>query len=242
MPADRATSQKLPPPPGKLELQIKVENDKFFSKLMSKESSFANSSTRIYYGGSSTSVNIPFDWETTPGIPKDTLYINDTPLPPLTPPPSYSYSNPKKSIQNNISCTTTTTTTTTTTNNNSTKPNLLSNFFPKRRSNHVTPSFTSSSSSFSSTLSSSSSSSWSPKDHFRRRHHSASYSRSPINSFNLDANLECNNMDEDHSGDDDEDKFRRSVKKCYPWKNMKNKLLSIVGGSHGSGGTSRGTS
>ncbi|GMH30120.1 hypothetical protein Nepgr_031963 [Nepenthes gracilis] len=65
-------------------LQIK-QNDKFFSRLLSKETSMANPSFRVYYCGVSSSV--PFMWESKPGTPKSSSY--ETPLPPLTPPPSY---------------------------------------------------------------------------------------------------------------------------------------------------------
>ncbi|XWS35391.1 hypothetical protein CRYUN_Cryun21dG0122400 [Craigia yunnanensis] len=72
-------------------LQIKLE-DKFFSRLLSKENSVANPSFRVYYGGVSGAV--PFMWESQPGTPKYTF--SDTSLPPLTPPPSYySKSNSK---------------------------------------------------------------------------------------------------------------------------------------------------
>ncbi|KAF9661310.1 hypothetical protein SADUNF_Sadunf19G0054800 [Salix dunnii] len=64
--------------------QIK-QNDKFFTRIMSKETSMANSSCRVYYGGASGA--IPFMWESRPGTPKHTLA--DTSIPPLTPPPSY---------------------------------------------------------------------------------------------------------------------------------------------------------
>ncbi|GAB2227182.1 hypothetical protein Droror1_Dr00008994 [Drosera rotundifolia] len=75
-------------------LQIK-QNDKFFSRLLSKEnpSSIGAPSFRVYYGGEN--VNVPFVWETKPGTPKHhTLQDQDhekygTILPPLTPPPSY---------------------------------------------------------------------------------------------------------------------------------------------------------
>ncbi|KAG1371495.1 cell wall protein RBR3 [Cocos nucifera] len=70
-------------------LQIR-QDDKFYSRLLSKESSLANSSFRVYYGVASGSV--PFLWESQPGTPKNT--IPTTTLPPLTPPPSY-YSSPR---------------------------------------------------------------------------------------------------------------------------------------------------
>ncbi|KAK3017480.1 hypothetical protein RJ639_005984 [Escallonia herrerae] len=68
-------------------MQIK-EDDKFFSRVMSKESSMKNPSFRVYYGGVAGAV--PFMWESQPGTPKHKF--SDHSLPPLTPPPSY-YSN-----------------------------------------------------------------------------------------------------------------------------------------------------
>ncbi|XP_057513204.1 uncharacterized protein LOC130795222 [Actinidia eriantha] len=65
-------------------LQIK-QDDKFFSRLLSKESSMSSPSFKVYYGGVSGSV--PFLWESQPGTPKHAL--SDTSLPPLTPPPAY---------------------------------------------------------------------------------------------------------------------------------------------------------
>ncbi|KAJ8540481.1 hypothetical protein K7X08_030400 [Anisodus acutangulus] len=66
-------------------------DDKFFSRLLSKENSNkGESSFRFYYyGGSSSSSSIPFHWESEPGTPKH-KFTNSTLLnPPLTPPPSY---------------------------------------------------------------------------------------------------------------------------------------------------------
>jgi hypothetical protein len=76
-------------------LQIK-QDDKFFSRLLSKESSRANPSLRVYYGGASGAV--PFTWESRPGTPKHAL--SDTVLPPLTPPPAYHSISKKKPIKN----------------------------------------------------------------------------------------------------------------------------------------------
>ncbi|XP_049366893.1 uncharacterized protein LOC125831749 [Solanum verrucosum] len=67
------------------------DDDKFFSRLLSKENSNkGESSFRFYYyGGSSSSSSIPFHWESEPGTPKH-KFSNSTLLnPPLTPPPSY---------------------------------------------------------------------------------------------------------------------------------------------------------
>ncbi|EOA29143.1 hypothetical protein CARUB_v10025412mg [Capsella rubella] len=56
------------------------------SKVIVKESSQVNSSSRIYYYGGAS---VPFLWETRPGTPKHSLYSESFRLPPLTPPPSY---------------------------------------------------------------------------------------------------------------------------------------------------------
>ncbi|KAG4164292.1 hypothetical protein ERO13_A13G005650v2 [Gossypium hirsutum] len=89
MSSDNCNSHELQPQKG---LQIK-QDDKFFTRLMSKETSMANSSCRIYYGGAS--VAVPFMWESQPGTPKHTF--RDNVLPPLTPLPSYRASFESKS-------------------------------------------------------------------------------------------------------------------------------------------------
>ncbi|KAI3447844.1 hypothetical protein Pfo_004509 [Paulownia fortunei] len=66
--------------------RIKHDDDKFFTRLLSKESSKSNSSFRVYYGD--VSCGVPFIWETRPGTPKHTFCDNSN-IPPLTPPPSY---------------------------------------------------------------------------------------------------------------------------------------------------------
>ncbi|XP_039001958.1 uncharacterized protein LOC120128330 [Hibiscus syriacus] len=70
------------------------QDDKFFSRLSSKEkNSVGNSSLRVYYGGVSGS--IPFTWESQPRTPKHAFSTTSL-IPPLAPPPSYySKSNPK---------------------------------------------------------------------------------------------------------------------------------------------------
>ncbi|KAK4359221.1 hypothetical protein RND71_021450 [Anisodus tanguticus] len=68
------------------------DNNKFLSKLLSKENSKAASSIpsfRVYYNDIPSSV--PFTWELQPGTPKHT-FSQTSLLPPLTPPPSY-YTN-----------------------------------------------------------------------------------------------------------------------------------------------------
>ncbi|XP_057441730.1 uncharacterized protein LOC130733527 isoform X2 [Lotus japonicus] len=62
------------------------QDDRFFSKIIAKEASEVNSSSRVFYYGQ-TSVAVPFTWEEKPGTPKHPL--SETSLPPLTPPPSY---------------------------------------------------------------------------------------------------------------------------------------------------------
>ncbi|KAG6437024.1 hypothetical protein SASPL_101931 [Salvia splendens] len=64
--------------------KIKPDDDKLFSKLLSRES--AKSSFRVYYGDAPRAV--PFVWETRPGTPKHNSAGNNQ-IPPLTPPPSY---------------------------------------------------------------------------------------------------------------------------------------------------------
>ncbi|KFK36929.1 hypothetical protein AALP_AA4G191000 [Arabis alpina] len=56
------------------------------SKIIVKESSQVNSSSRIYYYNGAS---VPFLWETRPGTPKHDLFSESFRLPPLTPPPSY---------------------------------------------------------------------------------------------------------------------------------------------------------
>ncbi|ESQ52764.1 hypothetical protein EUTSA_v10017268mg [Eutrema salsugineum] len=69
------------------------------SKVIVKESSQVNSSSRIYYYGGAS---VPFLWETRPGTPKHSLFSESFRLPPLTPPPSY-YSSSSSSSGNKLS-------------------------------------------------------------------------------------------------------------------------------------------
>ncbi|KAK4418860.1 hypothetical protein Salat_2298800 [Sesamum alatum] len=71
--------------------RIKHDDDKFLSRLLSKETSKSNPSFRVYYGDHVPSA-VPFMWETRPGTPKHTSSDNSYNIPPLTPPPSY-YTN-----------------------------------------------------------------------------------------------------------------------------------------------------
>ncbi|KAK4363568.1 hypothetical protein RND71_018809 [Anisodus tanguticus] len=73
------------------------QDDKFFSRLLSKESTVkGESSFRYYYRGGSSG-SIPFVWESQPGTPKHKF--SDTSLPPLTPPPSYQTNAHLKSLK-----------------------------------------------------------------------------------------------------------------------------------------------
>ncbi|XP_020578863.1 uncharacterized protein LOC110023677 [Phalaenopsis equestris] len=69
-----------------------IQNEKFYSRVLSKETSASNPSFRVYYGVAAGSV--PFLWESQPGTPKHAMA--DSSLPPLTPPPSYYFSSNKK--------------------------------------------------------------------------------------------------------------------------------------------------
>ncbi|XP_006645533.2 serine/arginine repetitive matrix protein 2 [Oryza brachyantha] len=69
-----------------LQLKAAGAGSKVFSKLLSRESSVAAPSFRVYYGVASAG-SVPFMWESQPGTPKNA--ICDAVLPPLTPPPSY---------------------------------------------------------------------------------------------------------------------------------------------------------
>ncbi|KAF3433300.1 hypothetical protein FNV43_RR24402 [Rhamnella rubrinervis] len=225
-------------PAAKKSLQIK-QDDKFFSRLMSKETSTANSSCRVYYGEASGAV--PFMWESQPGTPKHPF--SDTSMnPPLTPPPSYSASSAANSKSQSMQ------------NNKISKPKLLANtiFFLKKSS-------VKSSSAVSSLSSSSSSSSWSSSNSSAssltnqklgrpcRRRRCLSGSGIPFDVYDYDehesdhesqtSTLSCFSVinskqtkwnNGDNSGG------------CYPIGNLKNAFLCIV--RHGSSAHGQGTS
>ncbi|CAK7340185.1 unnamed protein product [Dovyalis caffra] len=194
-------------------IEIK-QNDKFFTRIMSKETSMANSSSRVYYGGASGA--IPFMWESSPGTPKHTFA--DTSIPPLTPPPSYHSTSKSNSTHKYV------------------KPNLLTSIFHR-----LTPKGTrmSPSSSMSSSTSSSSSSSsfYSSPSNFKHSKSKKCYgfpcARSPI----------CYRDDDDDDDGHGlrspisnlcYDIKRKAVNGChgYHLANMKNAVLSLV--RHGS--------
>ncbi|KAI3993624.1 hypothetical protein MKX01_002637 [Papaver californicum] len=158
-------------------LHIIKEDDKFFSRLLSKENNSmantANNSFRVYYGVASGAV--PFMWESQPGTPKHPL--SDTSLPPLTPPPSY-YLNAKKKNKSMM-------------DKKTSKSNLfLDTIFLKRslRKSYVSPSLSSASSSSVSSFSSSvtTSTSSAPQtplsSHFHKRNTRFSSPRSSFDS------------------------------------------------------------
>ncbi|CAN4102140.1 unnamed protein product [Withania somnifera] len=64
-----------------------LKNDQFLSLPSMK-----NSNVEVYYGNAP--LGVPFKWEIQPGTPK--VKILETPLPPLTPPPSYLDKKKKK--------------------------------------------------------------------------------------------------------------------------------------------------
>ncbi|KAK1351528.1 YLP motif-containing protein 1-like [Heracleum sosnowskyi] len=68
--------------------QMKDEDKHFSTRVLSKESSVANPSFRVYYGDVPSAV--PFVWETQPGTPKHNFFPKDDNNPPtLRPPPSF---------------------------------------------------------------------------------------------------------------------------------------------------------
>ncbi|CAA3017515.1 Hypothetical predicted protein [Olea europaea subsp. europaea] len=84
---------------GQKSFEIKNDN-KFFSRLLAKESTKTNPSFRVYYGD--VSVAVPFMWETRPGTPKHhTIFYDDATsvIPPLSPPPSYYSTNRNKPLK-----------------------------------------------------------------------------------------------------------------------------------------------
>ncbi|KAI6670215.1 hypothetical protein NL676_005100 [Syzygium grande] len=225
-------------PPQK-SLQIKQE-DKFFSKLLSKESSRANSSSRVFYYGGARSQ---------PGTPiRDFTSLDaGSSFPPLTPPPSY-YSKLKsrRFMQSkNI--------------DGHSKPKNVSsksNIFPKINPNTKKPHHVSQLSSGSST---SSSSAWSTTSFSSPSVASASSTESKLNrrdsscarSSPVHFGLEDANNNNNEEEEDEEDMFELPVSKlrlgarrtfllklrsCYPVTNIKSTFLSIIGHGSGQGG------
>ena len=82
------SSSNLP----KKSLKLNQDDKKVFSKRLARDFSLSSLNTEDYHVGAS--VAVPFTWESQPGTPK--IKFRENPLPPLTPPPSYSYKNPKR--------------------------------------------------------------------------------------------------------------------------------------------------
>ncbi|KAJ6745131.1 hypothetical protein OIU79_031309 [Salix purpurea] len=110
-------------------LKLNQDDKKVFSKRLARDFTVSNLNTEDYHVGAS--VAVPFTWESQPGTPK--IMFRENPLPPLTPPPSYSYKNPKRAAKK------------------FSKSNILDSIFPKcstRKANlPVSPAASSSSSS-----------------------------------------------------------------------------------------------
>lgn len=203
-------------------LEIKKEN-KFFSRLISRETSVLDSSRRVYYGGASAAV--PFLWETRPGTPKNAL-SDAALLPPLTPPPSYFSHCPSRSSNGDST-------------HQKSKPKLLYAIFAglgrSRRDqlHHNLSSSSSYSSSSSSSCSSCSFSSPSEASKIRRRNSRGrrrSYGSGQYDGFGLPVSTLC------FRGTDGKYKTASSSKKngsrvgCYySVGNVKKALLSVVG-------------
>ncbi|OIV97451.1 hypothetical protein TanjilG_16212 [Lupinus angustifolius] len=179
------------------------QNDRFFTRLMAKEISNANTSSRVLYYGE-TSLAVPFIWEAQPGTPKHPL--SQTSLPPLTPPPSY-YSN-SKSISKS--------------RRNYSKVNIIFSRFLQsfgggfRKKDHVAPSSISSTWSPSSSLSTSTSSwslaysSSSPSFFMREKDYGDGEGNHSFSSSRSHLKHKCSN----------------GFRGCYPFGNMKNATIS----------------
>ncbi|KVI03697.1 hypothetical protein Ccrd_017980, partial [Cynara cardunculus var. scolymus] len=74
---------------------VKTREDRRFStssrRLSNEMMAMHHSSVEVYYGGAP--VAVPFKWESQPGTPR--VGFHETPLPPLTPPPSFLFNSPK---------------------------------------------------------------------------------------------------------------------------------------------------
>ncbi|KAK4797887.1 hypothetical protein SAY86_030213 [Trapa natans] len=64
-------------------------DDKVFTRQLTRDSAAANSSSRVFYYAGSGAGSVPFMWESRPGTPKHPSSSSSTVIPPLTPPPSY---------------------------------------------------------------------------------------------------------------------------------------------------------
>ncbi|KAB5512941.1 hypothetical protein DKX38_029969 [Salix brachista] len=119
--------------------KLNQDDKKVFSKRLARDFTVSNLNTEDYHVGAS--VAVPFTWESQPGTPK--IMFRENPLPPLTPPPSYSYKNPKRAAKK------------------FSKSNILDSIFPKCSSRKANLPVSPAASSYSS--SSKLSSSWSAR-------------------------------------------------------------------------------
>lgn len=179
-------------------IQIK-QDDKFFLRLLSKESSVANPSLRVYYGGGAGAV--PFMWESQPGTPK--CSFNETTLPPLTPPPSYYFNSDKNPIHKKYS-----------------RSNLLHILFPKmnmhKKSDPVPSAPSSPSLSSNSSRSSSKFSMVVPITSPKKYHHRVR-SRLSSSGSSFDSRVDCQNAEAIGSSPTSTLWFSR-IKGCYGWQ------------------------
>ncbi|XP_021824775.1 vitellogenin-A2 [Prunus avium] len=195
-----------------------VDNRYLSSKLVSKEeASMANASCRVYYGEAAGA--IPFMWESQPGTPKHPS--SQSSLPPLTPPPSYSTTQPNPKRTHKITS----------------KSKFLDTIFPRLRSSRKMlkppPSLSSASSSSSSWSSSSSSSNYSSsssasslrnkgarkfyhkyEEDYDEHDHHESKSGSPTSALCFGGKRRSANMN--------------GIRGCYSMKNIRFGFLSIV--------------
>ncbi|KAL5223111.1 hypothetical protein ABZP36_027824 [Zizania latifolia] len=205
----------------KEEAPLQVKQGSKLSKLLSRESSVAAPSFKVYYGVASAG-SVPFLWESQPGTPKNDA-ISDTVLPPLTPPPSYYTAGAKEAASHKGSVG----------GRKGGKHGILSSilFLPKIRLRKARPSSSSLTSSCSSSTTSSSSSSSSYSLSFRSTQSpSCTSMRSHARAFSV--------------GDEDDEEmaatacFRvrhesfRALKSCRVAMTLRSAMASSAGG-HG---------
>lgn len=179
------------------------QDDKFFSRLLSKETSTSNTSFRVYYGGASGA--IPFLWESQPGTPKNKLC--DTTLPPLTPPPSYQLNSRSDCMKK------------------ASKFKLIHTIFPRLgvKKSHVSPSSYMSSSASTSRSSSMSSPRSTPMTSAQHRRHPSSLSSSDSRG--------CDDEEPCFGSPTSTLCFGREFKGCYSMVSMKNPFSSSSSGN-----------
>ncbi|XP_030465747.1 uncharacterized serine-rich protein C215.13 [Syzygium oleosum] len=218
---------RSPNPRNHQETSFQIKQDgKFFSRLLSRESSATNTSSRLlYYGGAARSV--PFTWESQPGTPKHAF--SGTSLRPLTPPPSSSTpaltcsgsSSQGRRRKRNVSMSA-----------------VFSRLTPKR-SHRASPSSSVSSGSTSSSSGSSYNSSPSTS-RFRIHRQFFSCSGSSMHYGSYDDNEDIGDEKEDGYGSPDSTlsfgerrKYSNKFRGCYSMGNVKKRFMSILGQKRG---------